>query len=75
MCTLGACSLVGVGTGRTGHSHSAEPVAQLEEQVRKEEGGELGWGPAFPTKVYTVSQAGPGLPRGRPETPNEGINL
>lgn len=43
-------------------SFSAKPEAQLEEQVGKNEGGELGWGPAFPTKVYTVSQAGRSLP-------------
>ena len=39
-----------------------EHIAQLEEQVEKNEGGELGRGPAFPPKVYTVSQAGPSLP-------------
>lgn len=39
-----------------------EHIAQLEEQVEKNEGGELGRGPAFPMKVYTVSQAGPSLP-------------
>lgn len=54
---------MGVGTGCTGTlSFSAKPEAQLEEQVGKNEGGELGWGPAFPTKVYTVSQAGRSLP-------------
>lgn len=45
-----------------GHCHSEEPKAQLEEQVGKNEGGELGWGPAFLTKVYSVSQAGLSLP-------------
>lgn len=57
---------MGVGTGCTGDrvlsTVSAKPEAQLEEQVGKNEGGELGWGPAFPTKVYTVSQAGRSLP-------------
>lgn len=45
VCTPGACSLMGVGTVCTGYCHSAEPVAQLEEQVEKNEGGELGRGP------------------------------
>lgn len=38
-----------------------ERTAQLQEQVEKNEGGDLGRGPAFPTKVYSVSQAGPSL--------------
>lgn len=60
MCTLGTHSVMGVGTVCTGTlSFSAEPE---EEQVGKSDGGELGWDPAFPTKVYTVSQAGPSLP-------------
>lgn len=60
----GCLFLVGVGTVCTGtQSLSAEPEAQLEEQVGKNEGGQLGWGPAIPTKFHTVSQAGPGLPR------------
>lgn len=63
MCTLGAHSLMGVGTVCTGTlSLSAEPEAQLEEQVGENEGGELGCGPAFLTKVYMVSQASPSLP-------------
>lgn len=63
MCTLGAHSLMGVGTVCTGTlSLSAEPEALLEEQVGENEGGELGWGPVFLTKVYMVSQASPSLP-------------
>lgn len=54
----------GVGTvGTENLSSSAEPEAQLEEQVGKKQGGGLGRGPAFPTKVCTVSQAGLSLPR------------
>lgn len=53
-----------------GHGHSvhgdlslsAGPGARREEQVGKNEGGELGWGPALLTKVYSVSQAGLSLP-------------
>lgn len=51
--TVGACSPMGVCTGWTGTLSLGEPVAQLEEQVETREGGEAGWGPAFPTKVYT----------------------
>lgn len=63
----GACSLLGVGRVCTGTlSLSAEPEAQLEEQVGKNEGGpeggELGCGPVFLKKVYTMSQAGPSTP-------------
>lgn len=54
---------MGMGTVCTGTLLlSAEPEAQLEEQVGKSEGGEFGWGPAFLTKVYSVSQAGLSLP-------------
>lgn len=54
----------GVGTvGTEILSPSAEPEAQLEEQVGKTQGGGLGRGPALPTKVCTVSQAGLSLPR------------
>ena len=54
----------GVGTvGTESQSPSAEPEAQQEEQVGKKRGGGLGRGPAFPTKVSTVSQAGLSLPR------------
>lgn len=60
---LGTCSFTGVGTVCTGTlSLSAEPEALLEEQVGRNEGGELGWGPALLTKVYSVSQAGLSLP-------------
>lgn len=54
---------MGVGTVHTGTLPlSNEPEAQLEEQVGKKEGGELGGDPVFLTKVYSVSQAGLSLP-------------
>ena len=54
----------GVGpVGTESLSPSAEPEAQLEEQVGKMQGGRLGRGPALPAKVCTVSQAGLSLPR------------
>lgn len=60
---LGTCPLMGTGTVDTGPLPlSAEPEAQLEEQVGKEQGGELGGGPVFLTKFYSVSQAGLSLP-------------
>lgn len=56
MCTLGAHSLMGVGTVCTGTlSLSAEPEAQLEEQVGENEGGELGCGPAIDPELPFLS--------------------
>lgn len=64
VCALGARSLLGMGSVCTGTlSLSAEPEAQLEEQVGENEGGELGWVPAFPTNIHSESD----WPRPPPE--------